>query len=108
MVSSLGKNIDFSPLRSYAFEQITVSNTALPFTVAKYALANTVPAEVAQINCETNDVRYTVDGTTPTASVGILLKVGFSATINGSEDVKAFRVIRATGADGAISVNYLH
>jgi hypothetical protein len=68
--------------------------------------ALTVPAGATEafiVADGTADVRWTDDGTTPTASVGHLLKAGVAMTY--SNDLSTLRFIRAA-AGGSISVSY--
>ena len=68
--------------------------------------ALTVPAQatVALITADGSaDVRWADDGTTPTSTVGQLLKSG--ATMLYSNDLTALRAIR-TAAGGSIAVSY--
>lgn len=83
------------PMTSFAFEQITVSSTALPLTASKYNPTTFGPALMAVITTETDSVRFTVDGTTPTSSVGTLVTLGGVIRICQPDMVK-FKVIRVT------------
>lgn len=83
------------------FQMLTVDNTA-------GGVALTVPTagypKYALIQCETNPVRWTDEGTAPTSSVGNLLSVGGVLKYDGN--LSAFRAIRATGSSGTLSVSY--
>ena len=50
---------------------------------------------------ETAQIRWTIDGTAPTSSVGTLLEVGETLTISNPGDIKNFRAIR-TGSSGSL------
>ena len=58
------------------------------------------------ISVETADIRFTIDGTTPTTTatyaVGHLLPVGASYEINGEQNVANFKCINAVGSSGAV------
>lgn len=112
MVSSLGKNIDFSPLVTFAQENLTIDSTAggVGFTASKYSPsgATNFPATCATVNVETAPIRYTLDGTAPTTTVGTLKNVGDTFVVTGSVDIKNFKAIRTTGVSASISVNYSH
>ena len=98
---------DYSPFNSFAFEQITVAGTAVGFTAATFNPGGGAgPAKQALIECETAQLRYTTDGTTPTATVGHLLNIGDRFVIYGNDDVTAFRAIRV-GASGQLNVTYM-
>lgn len=89
----------------FAFEQITVDNTAggKALTSGTY----TTDVKVAFITAETAQMRYTFDGTTVTSSAGHLLEVGQSITLSNYSQVVKFRAIRTGGTSGVISVTYL-
>lgn len=103
------------------FEQITVSSVSIGFTASKLTVVNEPYArsggmdlsfvevkrmEEAFVTVETNPIRYTLDGTTPTAAVGHLLQPGDSLVISGVTALTTARFIRQGAADGAISVTY--
>jgi hypothetical protein len=89
----------------FNYEKLTVSNTAIGLTSSAYTSGDKT-AQIAFITIETNDVRYTYDGTTPTTSIGHYALAGSAITLFGTHDIQNFRVIRATGSDAAISVTY--
>ena len=92
--------------KAYDTESITVSNTAIGFTTATIEPGNgTIPAK-AVFAVETAQIRFTVDGTTPTSSVGLLVQVGDIITIKGQSDIQSFRAIRVTSTDATIQPVY--
>lgn len=88
-------------------EQLTVSSTAIGFTSAKYFPTDgTRPANKAIVTVDpTNAIRWTMDGTTPTASVGHYL-VGGTIEIDGYNNIKKFRMIRVS-VDASVSATFL-
>lgn len=88
-------------IRPIAKETLTVSSTALPLAAPP---ANGA-ANCAVITVETDQVRFWVDGSTPTASVGHLLNVGDELELRGGDELTKFRVIRVT-ADATLQVTY--
>lgn len=110
--------------RALAFEQITVDATAggkslTAATFTKIKPTQTVgygvpPVVVNAKSCfitvegtaGTNDIRVTFDGTAPTSTVGHLVVAGSTITIDGTDNMLAFRAIRVGGTSGAISVTY--
>ena len=95
-------------MSAYAYEAITVSSTAIGFTAAKLALAQSLykrDIKEVLVTVETNPFRFTVDGTTPTSTVGHLLNAGDIYTCNG-EDASKFRAIR-TGSDASLKCTYM-
>lgn len=89
-----------------AFEQITVANTAIGFTAAKITPAGLPQATLAQCRLETAQVRFTIDGTTPTSSVGTLLEIGDWLTISGHDSLERFRAIRTGSTSGQLDCTY--
>lgn len=87
------------------FEQITVSSTALGFTVAKFEPPGTKAADLAVVNVEAFAVRYRVDGLNPTASVGQPAAADTAMTVCGTLNIRAIRFIRQT-SDATLSVHY--
>lgn len=92
-------------LDAYAHESITVSATAIPLTFTNIVPTTGRPAERLLVTLETDNVRYTYDGTTPTATVGHLLNVGDVLTLNGHGNIRRFQAIRVT-TDATLKVTY--
>ncbi len=89
-----------------AFEQITVAGTAIGFTASAITPTTGGPqATVAVCYLETNEVRYTVDGTTPTSTVGTIWSVGTTMTFVSHNVLMQFRAIR-TGSSGQLDCTY--
>lgn len=88
-----------------AFEQITVAGTSIGFTSTKITPAGGTMATLATCRLRTAEVSYTIDGTTPTASVGTLLEVGDILTLTGHDVLVLFRSIR-TGSSGQLDCTY--
>lgn len=98
-----------------SFETITTLTSAKGFTSA-----NILPttgnftgkrAKFALVSVETADIRYTVDGTTPTVTAGTgaghLATTGTYLEIRGEQNVANFKCINAVNASGAnIKVTY--
>lgn len=94
-------------MAAYAHESITVSSTAIGFTAANLTKALTLYQRGCSdvlVTVETNPIRFTVDGTTPTSTVGHLLNAGDIYTCDGA-DAAAFLAIR-TGSDATIKCTY--
>ena len=91
---------------AYDTESITVSNTAIGFTSGSIEPGDgTIPYK-ATFTVETAQIRFTMDGTTPTSSIGFLAQIGDVITINGQSDIRAFRAIRVTSTDATIQPVY--
>lgn len=91
------------------YDSLTTA-TAVGFTSSKI-LPTTgdfigVKARLALISVETADIRFTIDGTTPTttatSAVGHLLPFGSSYEINGENNVSNFQCINAVASSGAV------
>lgn len=90
---------------AFAFETITVTGGALPFTVTKAFIADTMPAERAVVTVETAPVRFTLDGTVPTSTVGHLLNPGDVLVVQAETNLRNFRVI-VVSANATLQVTY--
>lgn len=90
-----------------AEEPITVANTAIGFTDATIAAGAGHPAAtVATCRLETAAIRYRIDGTAPTASVGLIVNPLESFTVVGNDTLRAFLAIRTTATSGALTCLY--
>ena len=92
--------------RAYNTESITVSNTAIGFTSATIIPEKRTKPIQAVFIVETAQIRFTVDGTTPTTTVGFLAEIGDIVTINGEGDIKNFKAIRTGSTDAVIQPIY--
>ncbi len=93
-------------LTAFAFESVTVSDTAGGLTAATYNPAANGRAQRAYITVETAQIRYRLDGTDPTASVGHILEVGDILIIDGNANIANANFIRTGGTSGTIRVTY--
>lgn len=85
------------------YERITVSAAVLT------ASNLTIPARAqwAELQAETNDVRYTMDGSTdPTTTSGMVLPAGAAPKLFLIEDVRRIRFIRSGASDSVLNVHY--
>lgn len=92
--------------RAYGTESITVSSTAIGFTAATINPQRRIKPDKAVFTVETAAIRFTVDGSTPTSTVGFLAQIGDIVTINGEHDIKKFRAIRTDSTDATIQPIY--
>ncbi len=84
------------------YEPITVGNSAIGMTTT---VGN--PAylpQAAEILVEDQAIRYRIDGSVPTATVGIGVEVGGVITLINRGEVTGFRAIRRDGVDATIQV----
>lgn len=92
-----------------AFEQITVANTSIGFTAAKVepdGSGGARQADMAACRLETAEIRYTIDGTTPTAAVGTLAEIGDYVVIAGHDSIMRFRAFRTGATSGQLNCTY--
>jgi hypothetical protein len=90
---------DSAPYVAYAFEQITVSNSAVTFTAA-----NSNGAKRVVCALEGAAIRYRSDGTNPTSAVGMPMNVGDQLVLVGPE-IQATHFIAQAG-NGTLDVEY--
>jgi len=85
-------------------EELTIGVAASGFTdgTIKQAAGN---AAVAVVTVEDDQIRYWVDGSTPTASSGHLAESGTSFTICGLNSIDNFSAIRVT-TDAEIKASF--
>lgn len=87
---------------TYASEQITVAASAIGFTAATISPTctgcpiNQLRATTAICTVATDSIRILSSGTTPTASLGLVVIAGGSFTVYGYTDIANFRAIRVT------------
>lgn len=87
------------------YEQITVANTAIGFTSTKI---NPSAGQMLTASCrlETAEIRWTLDGTTPTTTIGTLLEPGDQLIVSGFTNLSLFRAIRTGATSGVLSCHY--
>ena len=103
-VSSLGD------LSAFAYESITVAASAIGFTLATYKTTSTNAktfAKRAFCTLESGQIRWRIDGSDPTSTVGHLLEIGQSLEIEETGNIDNFRAIATGGTNGALKVTYL-
>jgi hypothetical protein len=92
-----------------SFEQLTVAASSTPFTAAKVEpdlSGGSRQADTAQCRLEVAEIRYTIDGTTPTAAVGTLLEPGDVLVISGHDSIMRFRGFRTGASSGILDCTY--
>lgn len=98
---------------AFAKEQKTVSTASVTLTSATF---NPAPptggsvvdtrAEFADIMCDTHPIRVWMDGSAPTAAIGIEFFPGTIYTLQGYHDILNFHAISADGSDATCNVQY--
>jgi hypothetical protein len=91
--------------RTYAEEQLTVSSTAIPFTLATYNIppnGNRPATATMSVAADNIRIKFTGD---PTATVGLLVLAGSTIVVTGEADIRALKMIRQT-TDATVEVAY--
>lgn len=86
------------PLYSRGYETITVSTSAVGFTVPAGTL-------LAVVMVETDAIRYRDDGTDPTSSLGMPVTSGGSLVVCPNQ-LSRIRFIRSGANDASLKVSY--
>ena len=91
---------------AYALKSNTISTTAEGISHADWSWGATdvAQAEKAVVSCHTNGIVFSYDGTTPTASLGILLAAGERYTVVGNANILNISMIRSGGSDALVCV----
>ena len=97
-----------SEYQADGYEAITV-NTAVGFTSSEiFPTSGQFKSQKCQaVFCtlETDSIRFTLDGTTPSSTVGHLLTAGQNLTILNGHDIVKFRCIKVT-SNASLKVTY--
>lgn len=101
-------NLTAGVYKPYAYEAITVADTAIGFTSSNYMNSNASEVRASRAVCtlETAQVRYRYDGGTPTDAVGHVLNANDVVVIMGDDAIKNFKAIRTGGTSGSLKVTY--
>jgi hypothetical protein len=91
------------------FEALAVAGTAVGFTAAN--INNTTGAHPAATSSscrlELAEIRYTIDTTTPTSTVGTLMEIGDTLILNGNDTLNNFKAIRTTAVSGQLDCTHV-
>lgn len=105
-LSAQGQDIINRFFTAYDVENLTVAGTSVGFDTAKITpaevpyRANLITFKVACAASSPCDISFTIDGTTPTASIGMLASEGDVVQLYNYTNIRNFRAIR-TGANSA-------
>jgi len=83
------------------FEEITVGSSVKTLTAATYGTLNRALITIADAN-----MRFTVDGTTPTTNTGHILYDGDELKLTSAQEVAGFQAIRDDSTDVELSASY--
>jgi len=89
------------PVLTTAFEALAVAGTAVGFTAATADRAIS-----AHVSVEGAQVRYRIDGTDPTATVGTILNPGDEIVVWGKADIDAIKFIRTGGTSATLNTHF--
>ena len=98
-------------MSAYAYEDITVANSAIGFTASNLSSINGPGARAAtfSVTCSsttTCPITFRVDGGTPTAGNGLQADYEFTVTVYNLPNLKNFLAIRTTSTSAVIHVTY--
>lgn len=96
----LALSVPVAAQRVTTYEQLTVANTSIGITAATI---NSMAA--CSLRLETAQIRFRLDGTAPTSTVGTLLEIGDVLVINNIIDARAARFIRTGAVSGVLDIN---
>lgn len=90
------------------FEAVTIPAASTGFTSANINNLTGIHPPATQATCrlELAEIRYTIDGSTPSASAGVLLEVGDQLTLFGNDTLNTFRGFRTGGTSGQLDCHY--
>ncbi len=90
----------------YRTKAATIGNTAVAISAAgwSWTAGDLAAADAALITAHTQPAVMTWDGTTPTATLGVVIATGATFRIEGNANVQAIQLIRQGGSDATASV----
>lgn len=83
------------------FETLTVSSSVVTLTAATYGTMNR-----AFITCGAANIRFTVNGTTPTTTVGHILYDSDELKLTSAREIINFQAIRDDSTDASLACSY--
>ena len=95
-----------SPLQAFDFESLTVDDTAGGKRLSLAKILKTPHAKSAVLTLASGQIRYTVDGTTVTSSVGHVANPTDVIELKNPQELETFRAIRTGSTSGVLSISY--
>ena len=92
---------------AFAFEQLSVADTAVALTTATLSDSDG-HAKRAVISIESAQTRYRLDGRDPTSGQGHVANVGDLIILATASNIKNFRIIRTGSNSAEIMCSYEH
>ena len=87
------------------YEQLTVAASSVGITATKIQPngQGTNPlATVGACKLTTAQIRYRIDGPAPTSSTGVVVEIGDTIELNGTDVLQKFRAIRTGSTSGVL------
>ena len=91
-------------LTTYAEEVISITDSAQRLTLSNFY--STPPCKKVEMFLETAQIRFRLDGTDPTSTVGEVMNPYDRMTLTGMNDAENFRAIRTGGTSGNLRIKY--
>ena len=91
--------------KCFDFETITVADTAIGLTASK--LKVTPQPKMVIITAESGQMRYRMEGSDPSATVGHILQPNASLVLEGTDQLTNTKWIRTGVNSGKLQVSYL-
>ena len=85
----------------FAGEALSVTTSSTSMTAATYSNAN-----YATVHVQVAPVRFRLDATAPTATVGDILEVGDRLTLETADEIVRFRAIAKDGVSATLFCQY--
>ncbi len=85
------------------FETVTVTNAAVGLTSTTYKPDGTPQMDHCTFRVETADIRIRWDGTSPTASVGVLVSALDVFTVDSGTDLSQLKMIRTAATNATVT-----
>lgn len=89
-----------------AFEQITVSNSAIGTTAATWKAIGDYSTLRAFITISIGQIRYRYDGENPTSTSGHIAGFGDVIYLEGTVNISQFKAISTSAQDAQLEVTY--
>ena len=107
MTFSNKTNIIADVLTPFAFESITVNNTAKRLSAGTYTDNNGNFAQKALITVEDAQIRFRYDGESPTSAVGHLCGSNDTIYLTNTNEIRDFRATRVSSTNATLRVSYV-
>lgn len=91
------------------FETITVTNAAIGFTATEISKAGPLSRQECEsvfVTVSLANIRFCIDGTTATTTVGHILTSGQNLTLHNASDIKNFSAFRDDSTDAELAVTF--